>query len=215
MRQVEEHLRFTSEMVKLGVRKVAVAGTLQELDFNQGQVDEDSPRSGKESHGAAKTELFFRLSESLAAQGVPLVWMRLHYIMGDDIGSRSIFGRILANPEPFPLNPRQGKFDFIHVRALAEQMAKVLAGNSTGTLDFGSGERLTFREVLFKWLIENGKAPSLYLTELDIASENTEIGTWPDLMRLKRYLGDASCSPSKVKFQDILEREANSNGRSS
>lgn len=194
-KQVDQHMRFVCELVKIGVAKVAVAGTLQEFELNQGQVQEDSPRLGEGSHGKAKAELFFRLSQFLADECVPLLWMRLHYIFGDDLGSRSIFGKILENPEPFLLSPRRGKFDFIQVTTLAEQMSLVLMGESSGTIDFGSGQPQTFREILTKWLSENSKDPDRYLAELEVGSKDTAIGTWPNLKRLAAELGNASCAP--------------------
>jgi hypothetical protein len=114
--------------------------------------------------------------------------MRFHYIFGDDSNSRSIFGKIAREPKPFYIEARAGKFDFIQVEILARQIAKVLAGSTVGELDFGSGRRMTFREALNAWLIQNDKDPSMYLPESDVNAASTAHGTWPTLERLSRIL---------------------------
>jgi nucleoside-diphosphate-sugar epimerase len=188
--QVRDHLTLIEKLVDLGVRKVAVSGTLQELGPNQGEIDELTPRLGTTSHGLAKTELFLRLSGLLATKKTPFLWMRLHYIIGDDWYSRSIFGRIMRDPTPFYLEPKSGEFDFIHVDQLADQIANVLSGASVGTLDFGSGDRMTFRQVLTEWLLDNGKNPSDYLHDSDGNKHIPLLGTWPRLQGLAKALLD-------------------------
>jgi len=59
--QVQDHLFLATAVIESGIRRIVSLGTLFELAFNQGEIDEDSPRLGKSEHGLAKALLHDRL----------------------------------------------------------------------------------------------------------------------------------------------------------
>jgi nucleoside-diphosphate-sugar epimerase len=59
--QVQDYLFLATAVIESGIRRIVSLGTLFELAFNQGEIDEDSPRLGKSEHGLAKALLHDRL----------------------------------------------------------------------------------------------------------------------------------------------------------
>lgn len=185
--QVQEHLELANQCIRLGISKIVSAGTLFEFNFNEGQVDENSFRSGTTQHGLAKIELHDQLEALTAAAGVPFLWTRFHYVFGNDEESRSVFGQILRGPKPFQIKPRDGLFDFIEVTSLAQQFRRALEANATGILDFGSGRAQSFTVAISEWLERRNLNSADYLVEPNI-NVFTQSGTWPDLAKLSQLL---------------------------
>ncbi len=185
--QVYDHLALARECIRLGISKIVSTGTLFEFSFDDGQIDENSFRSGKTPHGLAKIELHDRLEALTAAAGVPFLWARFHYVFGNDEKSRSVFGQILRKPKPFQIKPRDGLFDFIEVSSLAQQFRRALEVNAIGILDFGSGRAQSFTRAISDWLERRELISSDYLVDPD-SETSTKSGTWPDLVKLSQLL---------------------------
>lgn len=186
--QVYEHLELAKNCIRFGISKIMAAGSLFEFDFNAGQVSENSIRSGTTPYGLAKIGLHDSLETLTNKAGVPFLWARFHYVHGNDEVSRSVFGRILREPRPFQITPRDGLYDFIEVTLLAQQVRRSLEANATGVLDFGSGQAQSFTRALTEWLQIRGLSASDYL--VDPGNDNAiQQGTWPDLSKLSHLLG--------------------------
>lgn len=186
--QVYEHLELATNCIRFGISKIVAAGSLFEFDFNAGGVSENSIRSGTTPHGLAKIGLHDSLETLTTAAGIPFLWARFHYVYGHDEASRSVFGRILREPRPFQVTPRDGFYDFIEVKLLAQQVRRALEANATGVLDFGSGQAQSFTLAITEWLQIRGLSPSDYL--VDPGNYNAiQQGTWPELRKLSHLLG--------------------------
>jgi nucleoside-diphosphate-sugar epimerase len=188
--QVEDHVHLAAAAIKSGVQKIVSLGTLFELGFDQGEVNEDSIRLGKSVHGLAKSLLHDSLKQLCEQKGASLLWPRVHYVYGEDLRSRSIFGKILSTPKPFLLDPRVGKFDFIELDDLVKKIEFLLKVPSEGTIDIGSGEPQTFREFLNVWLTKNNRIPSDYLPEESESTLIQQIGTWPSLEKFQNLVSE-------------------------
>lgn len=185
--QVREHLELANQCIRLGISKIVSTGTLFEFNFDDGQIDENSLRSGTTQHGLAKIELHDRLEVLTAAAGVPFLWARFHYVFGNDEESRSVFGQILREPKPFQIKPRDGLFDFIEVSSLAQQFRRALDVNAIGILDFGSGRAQSFTRAISDWLERRELISSDYLVDPN-SETSTKSGTWPGLAKLSQLL---------------------------
>jgi nucleoside-diphosphate-sugar epimerase len=187
--QIKDHISFAKAAIELGAARIVSIGTLFELGFNQGLIDEQSPRLGDSPHGKAKTELFHSLTELLRDNPQALLWPRLHYVLGRDVRSRSVFGKIERSHEPFIINPREGKFDFIELDNLIDILVTILHSNEFGAIDVGSGNPQTFHEKLSAWLLKKGLNPKDYLRNQDSDHHDGALGTWPALQKLDVLLG--------------------------
>ena len=130
------HYAFLRDMMKGGLKQLAVMGTMHEIGYHEGAIDENTPCNPINLYGIAKDALR-RCSFLMAAKyGTCLQWLRAYYIMGDDRNNRSVFAKILAaaerGEESFPFTSGKNKFDFIDVRDLAGQIAAVLMQDEVG-----------------------------------------------------------------------------------
>lgn len=128
MEQLSNHFGFLDRMMSAGISQVAVMGTMHEVGYWEGRVDERTPCDPQSMYGIAK----YALRQSLLAlqkeyPDTVIQWLRAYYIMGEDSKNHSIFTKILQaeieGKTTFPLNSGKNLYDFIDVRDLAMQIA--------------------------------------------------------------------------------------------
>lgn len=173
MLDLSGHYRFLEHLMDAGVRQIACMGTMHEVGYWEGAIDEHTPCNPQSLYGVAKNAL--RQSFLLLAKqrGVNAQWLRAFYIYGDDAASQSIFGKLLRASQDgatvFPFTSGKNKFDFIEVRTLARQIARcVLQDDVLGIINCCSGEPVSLGERVEGFIREHG---------LDIA---LDYGAYPD-----------------------------------
>lgn len=127
MNDLSNHYAFLKKLVDSGLKQLAVMGTMHEVGYYEGAIDENTPCNPISMYGIAKDAL--RRSVMLMTQDKPICvqWLRAYYIYGDDKYNHSIFAKLTeaeeAGKSTFPLNSGKNKYDFIHIDLLAEQIA--------------------------------------------------------------------------------------------
>lgn len=169
-----KHVRLIDDLFKGGLTQLAVMGTMHEVGYWEGAIDEHSPCAPASLYGIAKNAL--RQTSTLAAQaheGAMLQWIRAYYIVGDDKFGSSIFSKLLAAAESgqrtFPFTTGKNKFDFIAVDDLAEQIAAIVAQDKVGgIINACSGQPVTLAEKVEGYIADH---------HLDIS---LDYGAFPD-----------------------------------
>jgi len=128
MEQLSAHFRFLTSMADQGVKHISALGTMHEIGYWEGAIDDMTPTSPLSLYGIAKDALRRAVQTDLA-DNVTFQWLRCYYIYGDDKNNQSIFTRLLdaANDgkETFPFTMGANKYDFILVEELGRQIAAV------------------------------------------------------------------------------------------
>ena len=88
------HFKFMSALVKGGLRQLAVMGTMHEIGYWEGAVDEKTPCNPISLYGIAKDTLRKCMQHVIAESECLFQWLRCFYITGDDIMNNSIFLKI-------------------------------------------------------------------------------------------------------------------------
>ncbi|WP_100814107.1 NAD-dependent epimerase/dehydratase family protein [Microbacterium lacus] len=159
MLTLSSHFRFLTEAAKR-VSRLAVLGTMHEIGYWEGGVTAETPTNPRSLYGIAKDAL--RRSLFLASSNeTELCWLRSYYIYGDDRRNKSIFTRLLDAEESgqasIPFTMGRQKYDFIHVRDLAEQIAVVaMTPGISGILNTSSGVPVALAEKVELFIEENG-----------------------------------------------------------
>ena len=122
------HYIFIKNMIEGGLKNLTVMGTMHEIGYWEGAIDETTPTNPSSNYGVAKNALR-QLTHSLTDNtDVSMKWLRGYYILGDDARGSSIFSKIVKAAEEgkktFPLNSGKNKYDFISIEELARQIAK-------------------------------------------------------------------------------------------
>ena len=115
--ELPNHYLFLKKMLTSGVKKVAVMGSVHEVGFFEGSVDEKTPCNPVTPYGISKNALR-QITQVMAKQNDAVFqWLRGYYIVGHSEFGSSIFSKITAaekeGKKEFPFTMGQNQFDFI------------------------------------------------------------------------------------------------------
>ncbi|MFW2489242.1 NAD-dependent epimerase/dehydratase family protein [Clostridium chromiireducens] len=160
MEYLSKHYEFIKNMIEGGLKHLAVMGTMHEIGYHEGAIDENTPTNPISMYGIAKDAL--RKSTQLLIKDKNLVfqWLRAYYIYGDDKRNNSIFAKIILAEEEekefFPFTTGKNKYDFIRVEDLAKQIsACVMQDEIGGIINCCSGAPMSLAEKVESFIKEN------------------------------------------------------------
>ncbi|MBD7920211.1 NAD(P)-dependent oxidoreductase [Cellulomonas sp. Sa3CUA2] len=161
MLRLSDHFRFLDGLAAAGVGRIAVLGTMHEIGYWEGPIDEDTPANPRSLYGIAKNALREALTLRLAGSGTVLQWIRCYYIYGDDARSRSVFTKIAdaarEGKKTFPFNSGTNQYDFIEVGELGNQIAAVcLQDEVAGVINCCSGRPVPLAQQVEQYIAEHG-----------------------------------------------------------
>ena len=156
-----KHYSFIKNMIEGGLKHISVMGTMHEVGYWEGSIDENTPTNPFSMYGVAKntlrqaTEILLKDKENITFQ-----WLRAFYIYGDDIRNNSIFSKIIKmeqeGKETFPFTTGLNKYDFISVDELAKQIALASTQTEvTGIINCCTGKSQTLKSKVEEFLITN------------------------------------------------------------
>jgi len=186
------HFRLCHGLLEGGLETLAVMGTMHEVGYHVGAIDEDTPCNPVSMYGIAKDTL--RRSLLLLTQDQPerLRWLRGYYIVGDDARNHSVFAKLLqaaaAGQKSFPFNSGKNKYDFISVGELAEQIvASTLQQEVFGIINCCSGQPQSLGAKVEAFIEQNGLEIELeYGAFPDRPYDSPEV--WGDATKIHRIM---------------------------
>lgn len=111
------HYAFLEKMIDSGVKQVCVMGSMHEIGFFEGSIDEHTACRPQSLYGIAKNALRQAVELKAKEKNVKFQWLRGYYIVGNSHYGCSIFSKITAAAEKgeteFPFTLGQNQFDFI------------------------------------------------------------------------------------------------------
>ena len=167
------HYNFLVAMIDGGLKHLAVMGTMHEVGYWVGAIDENTPCNPLSMYGIAKDALRRSMIQYTAQKGCILQWLRCFYILGDDKKNNSIFCKLLKaadeGKKTFPFTTGKNKYDFIEVDDLAELISACVTQNEVnGIINCCTGQPVSLAERVEKFIADNN---------LDIM---LEYGAFPD-----------------------------------
>lgn len=151
------HYVFLRRLLDSGLEQLAVMGSMHEVGYWFGEVDENTPTNPTSLYGIAKNSLRQATQLIAAEREVVLQWLRAFYIIGDDLSNQSLFSRILQmeleGKETFPFTSGENKYDFIRIEDLAHQIAScVLQTKIAGIINCCTGRPVSLRETVEQFI---------------------------------------------------------------
>jgi nucleoside-diphosphate-sugar epimerase len=173
MDDLSSHYRFLCSLIDGGLKQIACMGTMHEIGYYEGCVDENTPCNPLSMYGVAKNSLRKALELYCKEKGCKYQWLRAYYIYGNDDFGHSIFVKIRQaskeGKKTFPLNSGKNKYDFISVDDLAKQISYVVSQDKVlGIINVCTGKPVSLGEEV-EWYVKKNK--------LDI---KFEYGKFPD-----------------------------------
>ena len=167
------HFHLIENLLAGGLKHLAVMGTMHEVGYWEGPIDETSPCRPASLYGISKNALRETAALLAGQHDALLQWIRAYYIVGDDKFGNSIFSKLLAAAEEgrrtFPFTSGKNKYDFISVSDLARQIAAIVCQDEVaGIVNACSGEPLSLADRVEAYIREHG---------LDL---ELEYGAFPD-----------------------------------
>lgn len=190
--QINQHFNFMKELLKSGLKHYVGMGSMHEIGYFEGAIDENSACNPLSYYGIAKNALRLALGKLAEEYKITFQWIRSYYIYGDDKFSNSIFSKLIkANSEgkkTFPFTTGKNKYDFISVSELAKQISSVaLQTKITGIINCCSGKPQSLSERVEGFIKENSLNIKLeYGVFPDRKYDSPEV--WGDDRKIKNIL---------------------------
>lgn len=155
------HVRFVREAMAAGVAQFVGLGTMHEVGYWEGEIDDLTPTRPRSMYGIAKNALREAARLEVENAGAVFQWLRPYYILGDDERNGSLFAKILRweseGKASFPFNSGLNQYDFIDVRVLATQIAAVsLQRTVSGIIECCSGKPVALRDQVEAFIAARG-----------------------------------------------------------
>ena len=155
-----KHYHFLEKMIKGGVKQVCVMGSMHEIGFFEGSINENTPCHPTTPYGISKNALR-ELTEMLCKQNNTVFqWLRGYYIVGNSRYGSSIFSKITAAAEErkseFPFTLGQNQYDFIDYEDFCTQVAATVVQNQVvGIRNICSGRPEKLADRVERFIKEN------------------------------------------------------------
>jgi len=158
MLDLSKHFNFCESLIANGLRQLACMGTMHEVGYWEGPIDENTPCNPQSLYGISKNALRSSLQIITDEYKCKFQWLRAFYIYGDDLYGNNIFCKIRkANDEGkkfFPFTTGKNKYDFIHIDELSRQIAKCIEQSAiVGIINCCSGKAVSLSKQV-EWYIK-------------------------------------------------------------
>lgn len=140
-----KHYKFIKKIAESGCKQIAVMGTMHEIGFYEGSIDENTPCNPTIPYGISKNALR-QLTELICKNNnILFQWLRGYYIVGNSKYGSSIFSKITKAVEDgqkeFPFTMGQNQYDFIDYPDFCKQVtAAIKQTKEKGIINICSGK---------------------------------------------------------------------------
>lgn len=155
-----KHYAFTKQLIDAGCKSLTVMGTMHEVGYHVGEINENTPCNPMSLYGISKNALRQMLITYTADKDTSLKWLRAFYVTGDDTKNKSIFSKILemasAGQKTFPFTTGETKYDFTDINELASYIAVAGTQNNTsGIINVCSGKPVSLKDKVEEFIKTN------------------------------------------------------------
>ena len=160
MLDLSNHFRFLKCLIDNGIKKIVTMGTMHEVGYWEGPIDENTPCSPLSLYGVSKNALRVSLDLYTLKHNCKFQWLRAFYIYGNDNFGNSIFCKIRKavkeGKKTFPFTLGKNKCDFIHVDDLAKQIVLCTLQNDVlGIINCCSGKPISLADQVENYIKSN------------------------------------------------------------
>lgn len=155
-----KHYVFLKNLLEAGLKHLCVMGSMHEIGFFEGSINENTPTNPLSLYGISKDAL--RRSVELIAKQKEVIfqWIRGYYIVGNSEQGCSIFSKITeaekSGKEFFPFTTGQNQWDFIDYDCFCNQIKAIaLQEKYTGIINACSGRPEKLADRVERFIKEN------------------------------------------------------------
>ena len=189
------HVHLFENLFKGGLKHLAVMGTMHEVGYWEGPIDENSRCAPASLYGISKNALRQAATMLAAQHGAALQWIRAFYIVGDDARGSSIFAKLLEAVDrgqpTFPFTSGKNQYDFISITELAHQIASVVSQTEfTGIINVCTGQPQSLADRVEAFIREHDLNITLEYGAFPDRPYDSP-GIWGDATKIQQILAHA------------------------
>lgn len=156
-----KHYNFIKSFAESKVSKIAVMGSMHEIGFFEGSINESTPCNPTTPYGISKNALRELTAMFCKQKGKGFQWLRGYYIVGNSKYGSSIFSKITAaemeGKTEFPFTMGLNQFDFIDYEDFCEQVARAVVQDEVdGIINICTGRPEKLADRVERFIKENG-----------------------------------------------------------
>lgn len=155
-----QHYLFLKKMVDSHIHKIAVMGSMHEIGFFEGSINENTSCHPMSLYGISKNAL--RNCVEMLTQNTDTIWqwLRGYYIVGNSQYGSSIFSKITEavnnGKSEFPFTTGQNQFDFIDYKDFCRQISAAIRQDKVlGIIEICSGRPEKLADRVERFIKEN------------------------------------------------------------
>ncbi len=154
------HVDFINKMIAGGVKQVAVMGSMHEVGFFEGSINENTPCNPQSLYGISKNALRRIVELECKNKNVVFQWLRGFYIVGNTEDGCSIFSKIVQaahkGQKEFPFTMGLNQFDFLDYEVFCQQVADTVEQSEIdGIINICSGRPEKLADRVERFIREN------------------------------------------------------------
>ncbi len=154
------HYAFIKKMAEGGVEKISVMGSMHEVGFFEGSINENTPTNPESLYGISKNTLRDLVRLICKEMNISYQWMRGFYIVGNTTDGSSVFSKIIqqanAGKTEFPFTLGLNQFDFIDYDRFCRYVADTVEQNEiNGIINICSGRPEKLADRVEQFIDEN------------------------------------------------------------
>lgn len=155
-----KHFEFIKSFAEAGCKHIAAMGSMHEIGFFEGSINENTPCHPTTPYGIGKNALRDLAAMVCKKSNCVFQWMRGYYIVGNSKYGSSIFSKITAAVEDgkkeFPFTLGQNQYDFIDYPKFCAQVAAVVGqSQEQGIINICSGRPEKLADRVERFIKEN------------------------------------------------------------
>lgn len=187
-----KHYAFIKSFAENGCKQIAVMGSMHEIGFFEGSVNENTPCNPTTPYGIGKNALRELTSMLCSHNNVIFQWLRGYYIVGNSVYGSSIFSKITASvkagKKEFPFTLGQNQYDFIDYDLFCIQVATAISQSKiNGIINICSGHPEKLAHRVERFIKENNYDISLQYGKFPDRPYDSK-AIWGDSAKIDRIM---------------------------
>ncbi|WP_296876832.1 NAD(P)-dependent oxidoreductase [Thomasclavelia sp.] len=154
-----KHYNFINKMINSDIKHVAVLGSMHEIGFYEGSINEHTSCNPQSLYGISKNALR-KAVELVCGDKVVFQWLRGFYIVGNSTSGSSIFSKITQavneGKKEFPFTLGLNQFDFLDYDEFCKLVADTVSQTEiNGIINICSGRPEKLADRVERFIKEN------------------------------------------------------------
>lgn len=155
------HYAFIKKFIDSKIKKICCMGSMHEIGFYEGSINENTPTNPQSLYGISKNALRQAIEVDTKENDILFQWIRGFYIVGNARSGCSIFSKLAQaaseGKEYFPFTLGENQYDFLDYNDFCYQVAKVTEQDEiNGIINCCSGKPVTLANRVERFIKENG-----------------------------------------------------------